>query len=209
MSHDNRSDIPAAEAGMSFGKKLDGDRERSGELTIKDLLSYRLYKTHIILARGAAVRYRNEFNVSLSEWRVLALLVALGPMSLNQLAREADLDKGQMSRVVSGLVARALIGREPGKNRERSALVLTPAGKKLYRQLIKAAGERNAAFRACLSPEELATLESALVRLETLGRALGAAAATPPAQGGKKTGKEPTRATPDDPAAPAVASPRE
>ena len=44
--------------------------------TIKDLLSYRLHQVANLLSRGAELRYRREFGVSLWEWRSVALLAA-------------------------------------------------------------------------------------------------------------------------------------
>ena len=88
-------------------------RETRGEaaLTIRDLLSYRLHVVANLLSRGAAMRYRREFGVSLWEWRTIALLGAQAPLSLNELAAAAGLDKSQMSRVVAGLVERGLVAR--------------------------------------------------------------------------------------------------
>src|SRR5262245_46915602 len=80
--------------------------------TIKDLVSYRLHTVANLLSRGAAMRYRREFGVSLWEWRTIALLGAEAPQSLNALARAAGLDKSQMSRVVAGLIERGIVSRD-------------------------------------------------------------------------------------------------
>ena len=45
-------------------------------MTIRDLLSYRLHTVANLLSRGAELRYRREFGVSLWEWRTIALLGA-------------------------------------------------------------------------------------------------------------------------------------
>src|SRR4051812_49770924 len=80
---------------------------------IQDLLSYKLHRVANLLSRGAELRYRREFGVSLWEWRTLALLgAAEEPMSLVQLAKAAGVDKGQMSRVVTGLADRRLVRRD-------------------------------------------------------------------------------------------------
>ena len=80
---------------------------------IQDLLSYKLHRVANLLSRGAELRYRREFGVSLLEWRTLALLgAAEEPMSLVQLARAAGVDKGQLSRVVTGLASRRLVRRD-------------------------------------------------------------------------------------------------
>jgi len=135
--------------------------------TIRELLSYRLHRVANLLSRGAEMRYRREFGVSLWEWRTVALLGgASEPQSLNELARAAGMDKGQMSRVVSGLTKREIIYREADANDARGIrLSLTRAGKKLYRKLIGAAAERNSAFLGCLNAQERTCLEKAMTKL--------------------------------------------
>ena len=135
--------------------------------TIRELLSYRLHQVANLLSRGAEMRYRREFGVSLWEWRTVALLGgASAPQSLNELARAAGMDKGQMSRVVSGLTKRKLVFRETDANDARGIrLSLTQAGTKLYRRLIGAAAERNSAFLGCLSAKERACLDQAMAKL--------------------------------------------
>jgi DNA-binding MarR family transcriptional regulator len=135
--------------------------------TIRELLSYRLHRVANLLSRGAEMRYRREFGVSLWEWRSVALLGgAAGPQSLNELARAAGMDKGQMSRVVSGLTRRKIVFREADASDGRGIrLSLTQPGKKLYRKLIAAAAERNSAFLGCLSARERECLEQAMTKL--------------------------------------------
>ena len=69
--------------------------------TIKELLSYRLHQVANLLSRGAELRYRREFGVSLWEWRTVALLgAAAEPQSLNELARATR-------EAIDGVLARA------------------------------------------------------------------------------------------------------
>ena len=135
--------------------------------TIRELLSYRLHQVANLLSRGAEMRYRREFGVSLLEWRTVALLGGAGePQSLNELARAAGMDKGQMSRVVSGLTRRRIIFREADANDARGIrLSLTRSGRALYQKLIRAAAERNSAFLGCLSVKERECLEQAMTKL--------------------------------------------
>ena len=134
-------------------------------LTIKDLLSYRIHQLANALSRGAAARYRREFDVSLMEWRTIALLGDFAPMKLKDLARHSGLDKGLASRVVSGLVQRGLVQRGTTSDARELALSLTPAGKTVFQGLMRAASERDAAFRDVLTEEESACLESAIGKL--------------------------------------------
>ena len=51
---------------------------------ITDLISYQLHTVANLLSRGAELRYRRQFGVSLWEWRTVAHLgAAREPLSLN------------------------------------------------------------------------------------------------------------------------------
>jgi len=142
--------------------------------TIRDLLSYRLHRLAGALSRGAALRYRAEFGVTLMEWRTLALLGDFAPMSLQTLAHQAGLDKSQVSRVVSALVERGLVRRVAGWEDAREVrLSLTAAGRKLQAGLMRAARARDAAFAAALDPVERIALESAFAKLMIEARRQG------------------------------------
>ena len=141
---------------------------------IRDLLSYRVHMVANLLSRGAELRYRREFGVSLWEWRTIALLGAADEaLSLGHLARAAGIDKSQMSRVVSGLARRRIVLRDahPGDGRGVH-LTLSRSGRKLYEGLIRAAAERDQAFRNCLSAREKNIFEKALAKLAGQARAL-------------------------------------
>ncbi|WP_223838951.1 MarR family winged helix-turn-helix transcriptional regulator [Saccharopolyspora pogona] len=133
-------------------------------MPISELLSYRLSRASSALSRSAALRFRREFDVSLGEWRAIALIGADPTLTLNRLARRASLDKAQISRVVSKLTERGLINRTAGSGRT-SQLALTEAGTETYRGLIAAANERDAEFLNILSPEERNVLLSAIDKL--------------------------------------------
>ncbi len=141
---------------------------------IRELLSYRLHVVANLLSRGAELRYRREFGVSLWEWRTIALLGgAAEPQSLNALASAAGIDKSQMSRVVSGLAARRLVLRSIDAEDARGVrLTLTRAGRALYQGLIRAAAERNDAFLDCLGAREREVFDAALDKLAARAREL-------------------------------------
>ncbi len=140
---------------------------------IRELISYRLHEVANLLSRGAELRYRREFGVSLWEWRTIALLGAVRePLSLNHLAHAAGIHKSQMSRVVSGLTKRKLVVRDANSEDARGVhLTLSRPGRKLYEGLIQAAAERDAAFRRCLTSNEKAVFEKALSKLAGQARA--------------------------------------
>ncbi|MCZ4589299.1 MarR family transcriptional regulator [Rhodococcus opacus] len=155
--------------GVTAGSRAEASQP--APLHISDLLSYRLSRLANLISGSAALRYRREFDVSLAEWRTLALIGEDPSLTLNRLARRAGLDKAQMSRVVAKLTERGLLSRELGPGRT-TQLSLTRKGAGVYRGLIAAANERDEAFRVCLTDEESAALESALRKLDSLARAM-------------------------------------
>jgi DNA-binding MarR family transcriptional regulator len=141
---------------------------------IRDLLSYRVHVVANLLSRGAELRYRREFGVSLWEWRTVALLGAADEgLSLGHLAHAAGVDKSQMSRVVSGLAKRRIVLRaaHPGDGRG-IRLTLSKTGQRLYEGLIRAAAERDAAFRNCLTKGERVAFDRVLAKLAGQAREL-------------------------------------
>ena len=141
---------------------------------IRELISYRLHTVANLLSRGAELRYRREFGVSLWEWRTVALLGAVSDaLSLNHLAHSAGIHKSQMSRVVSGLTRRKLVLRAASSTDGRGVqLTLSKTGRRLYEGLISAATERDEAFNDCLSRNEKEVLARCLAKLAGQARAL-------------------------------------
>ena len=141
---------------------------------IRELISYRLHTVANLLSRGAELRYRREFGVSLWEWRTVGLLGAVRePLPLNHLAHSAGIHKSQMSRVVSGLTRRKLVLRAASSTDGRGVqLTLSKTGRRLYEGLISAATERDEAFNDCLSRNEKEVLERCLAKLAGQARAL-------------------------------------
>jgi DNA-binding MarR family transcriptional regulator len=134
---------------------------------IRELLSYRLHQVANLISRGAELRYRREYGVSLWEWRTIALLGAsTEPLSLSHLAHAAGVHKSQMSRVVSGLARRNIVVRDTNSQDARGVhLTLSRSGRKLYKGLIEAASQRDRAFRNCLTRDESQAFERALTKL--------------------------------------------
>ena len=141
---------------------------------IRDLLSFKLHRVANLLSRSAEMHYRREFDVSLWEWRTIALLGAADqPVSLGHLAQAAAIDKGQMSRVVAGLTKRRIVVREAHPADGRGVhLTLSKAGQRIYQALISAARERDETFRRCLSDKEAQVFDKALGKIAHEARTL-------------------------------------
>lgn len=119
------------------------------------LLTYNLSLLANILSRGAGARYSREFGVTLMEWRVIGSLALDAPLSLQQISRRFDLDKGQSSRTVTTLLERGLVHRGVnGDDRRSLSLKLTPSGWRLYRRIVQSARARSDRLLGCLDAGE-------------------------------------------------------
>jgi len=79
---------------------------RDQPTALKELFSYRLNRLAYVSSRIAAGLNESRYGVGPREWRIIALLGAAPDMSLNAVAREANIDKSQASRTVSELIER-------------------------------------------------------------------------------------------------------
>lgn len=133
---------------------------------LKELFSFRLNVLAHLSSKIAALVNEQEFGLDSREWRIIGLLGAFSPFSLQTLAREVNVDKSQASRIVSGLIDRGLLQRGADENDGRGVqLSLTPLGKSLYRKVFPKAVKRNEALLSALSPQDRECLERALTLL--------------------------------------------
>lgn len=139
----------------------------------RPLLSYEVNSTSDVLRRSAALRFRREHDVSLMEWRTLARIESLQPVTLRGLVETSSIDKAQLSRVVTGLTEKGLVARNAHATDARSAqLRLTAAGRKLLKALAASAMDRDRVFRACLTQTETDQLMGMLARLKSAAQTL-------------------------------------
>lgn len=133
---------------------------------LKELFSYRLNLLANLSTRIAVAKNEREHGLSMRDWRIVALLGAFAPMSLNQLAREANLDKSQASRSVAELIERGLVSRAVDEADGRGLkLGLTASGRAVYRRVFPQALARNELMLSALTTAERRALDSMLERL--------------------------------------------
>ncbi|GGX34138.1 MarR family transcriptional regulator [Pigmentiphaga litoralis] len=139
---------------------------------LKELFSYRLNRLAHVSSRMAARANESQYDLGSRDWRIIGLLGAFAPMSLNALAHEANIDKSQASRSVGELIDRGYIKRGADESDGRGVrLDLTTQGRALYRKVFPKAVDRNERILEILSPEERDVLERAIDKLtdHTLG----------------------------------------
>ncbi len=125
------------------------------ELKLEEFLPYRLSRLSNTISAGISDTYRQQHQLSVTEWRTIALLGRFPDISANQVARKGALDKVAVSRAVARLLERGLLTRHTDpSDRRRSVLALSDAGALLHQQIAPAAIEREAELLAVLSDGE-------------------------------------------------------
>lgn len=128
--------------------------------------TYRLNTLAKLNDLASQALYLSEGGLALSESRALASIGSFDRLTVNQLAFEANLDKGQASRAAQALVDKGLVHKVASPHDGRSVfLELTPRGKPVWRRLMRLVERRNQEVTACLSEAEHAQLLSLFERL--------------------------------------------
>ena len=135
-------------------------------LNLKEFLPYRLSIVTNRISASFARLYSEKFNLSIPEWRVMAVLGQQPGLSADEVCGETEMDKVPVSRAVSKLLSKGLLMRNfSGQDRRRSILHLSEAGYGMYAQIVPLALTYEAELKAALTAEEQSQLEVLLDKL--------------------------------------------
>jgi DNA-binding MarR family transcriptional regulator len=138
----------------------------SAEPALDRTLTYRLHQLHKLTDQDSQKAYPREAGLTMSDGRCLTAIGAFGPLSIKDLARHANLNKGQASRAAQALVEQGLVSKTDSADDGRGVeLTLTPAGRKTWRRTMRFVEKRNRQIFGCLSDAERAALGGLLDRL--------------------------------------------
>jgi len=144
-------------------------------LTIAPLhrtLTHRLHTLHKLSDRVSQAAYVADAKMSMSEGRCLAAVGAFEPMSINDLAQGANLNKGQASRAAQALVDAGLVRKDADSQDGRGVVLsLTSKGRTRWERVMRLIERRNQEIFGCLSPYEQKRFGDALDRLIAQARA--------------------------------------
>lgn len=136
-------------------------------LDLEQFLPYRLSVLTNRISRGLAALYSERFDISVTEWRVIAVLGRYPGLSANNVAERTAMDKVAVSRAVARLLERDLLLREMhDSDRRRSVLELSEAGYAVYDVIVPLALEYQRSVLAPLDPGERAQLAALMAKLE-------------------------------------------
>lgn len=142
-------------------------------LTLNDFLPYRLVALADLVSKVAARIYAERFELTRPEWRIIASLSDLGPVSATEICAHSTQDKMTVSRAVASLEARGLLRRyDAPHDRRNKILELTSQGQAIYRKIVPLILAREAFLLESFTPEERTTLARLLEALTARAREL-------------------------------------
>lgn len=140
---------------------------------LESFMPYRLSVLSNFVSSSIATIYSERFNISIMEWRVIAVLGNYQPLSANEICERTNMDKVQVSRAVSSLTKSGRVLRKTDKNdRRRSQLRLAAKGMKVYQQIVPLALERERQLLASFNAKEIEEFDHLLSKLEIRAREL-------------------------------------
>lgn len=157
-------------------EELSIDTNSGGEnFSLEEFLPFRLAVTAATVNRLMGRRLADTAKLSISEWRVLAVVDRAGVLSPSAIGALAAMDKVKVSRAAASLVARGLIKQTQDPHDGRGRLLrLTRKAVGVHRNLVALARKSEAQLEAGLSRAEWTALRSALARLDAHAQSLGA-----------------------------------
>lgn len=134
-----------------------------------DLDGFVPYRLSVLTNRvsGAIARhYAERFDLSVPEWRVIAVLGQAPGLSARDVAKRTAMDKVQVSRAVQSLLAAKRLTRTAHANDGRIAhLSLSAKGQAIYNDVVPLALSLERQFLSVLSQSEQKSLDMLLDKL--------------------------------------------
>jgi DNA-binding MarR family transcriptional regulator len=138
-------------------------------LDLEHFLPYRLSVLSNRVSSAIARMYSERFGLSVTEWRVIAVLGRYPGLSASEVAQRTAMDKVAVSRAVARLLESGRLQRDTdGDDRRRSVLKLSRAGYRVFDQVAPMAIAFEKRLLDGISAEERALLFRLLDRLDEL-----------------------------------------
>lgn len=143
-------------------------------LRLESFLPYRLSVLANRVSTQLAAVYAARFDLTIPEWRVMAVLGEVADVSADFVCEKTAMDRVTVSRAVAKLLAkRYILRRFCRDDRRRSRLALAAGGRRVYEQIVPLALRYENALYEALSPAETAALDHLISRLQAKAETLG------------------------------------
>ena len=135
-------------------------------LNLDHFVPYRLSVLTNRVSSAIARHYSDRFDLSIPEWRVMAVLGQTPGLSARQVAVRTAMDKVQVSRAVQSLLAARRLTRVSDDADGRvTQLSLSARGLAIYNELVPVALQLERDFLSILTAEDRIALDRLLTKL--------------------------------------------
>ena len=140
--------------------------KRDGYLVLEQFLPYRLSVLSNTVSGRIAKSYEQRFQLTIAEWRVMAVLGRFPGLTAAEVTERTAMDKVQVSRAVARLKKTQRIQQRAVEGDRRARhLFLTEGGHDVYAEIVPLALDYERRFAGGLNAAERATLERLLDKL--------------------------------------------
>ncbi len=142
------------------GSHSEAIRRRNGNgFEISSFFPYLVRIYYRAVSQSVSNIYSTQFDLSVSEWRTMAVLGPHQPLSASEIVKHSSMDKVNVSRAIAGLRKKGFLGRGVNTDdRRRVVLWLTEKGNEVFQTLVPQVLELEARLLDGLSEDEQATL---------------------------------------------------
>lgn len=142
-------------------------------LVLEDFLPYRLSILSNRVSRAIAARYAKTFDLTIPEWRIIAVLGRRPGLTAKEIAEATEMDKVAVSRAVARLVAAKRVqARADASDARRQILSLTSHGESVHARIAPIALAAEEKLLRALNAGERRELDALLDRLLVAARDL-------------------------------------
>ena len=142
-------------------------------LVLDDFLPYRLSILSNRVSRAIAARYATTFDLTIPEWRIVAVLGRSTGLTAKEIAEATEMDKVAVSRAVARLISARRVRASADKNdARRQRLSLTAQGEDVHARIAPIALAIEQKLLSALDARGRAELDNLLDRLLGAARAL-------------------------------------
>ena len=137
------------------------------DFRLETFLPYRLNQAAERVSQRFAAQYRTRYRMTRPEWRTLAALGTYGRMTATEIGANSSMHKTKVSRAVRALEEKRWLKRsENADDRRIEHLELTPAGRRIYGEMIELAHAYQDELSRLLGDDGLRALEAGLAAIE-------------------------------------------
>lgn len=136
------------------------------KLVLEEFAPYRIVALGHAISGRLARAYRGE-NITIPEWRVLAVIGEVDRVAARDVVRRTPMDKMTVSRAVASLEQKGFVNRAAdAEDRRVSMLSLSSEGRKLFDRVAAMALDFEADLLSTLTPDEAAAFGAVMEKLE-------------------------------------------